>query len=263
MPLKMLTPSTTVPRTLPADVSTIALAVSAALATLRNEAAGAPASSQDACLTKLLRVDMLVMMQLSLPDSRARWDASTGRAGCWTVSWLLCSTTVVVFSRWARRDPHCQQSLGYGMSLALEQPMALPKLALFIGLLSPVLLSPAFAQRGGGHSGGGGGGHATSGGAARGGFSGGGSFRGGAVVGGGYRGGFYGGRGYYGGRYWGPGFYFGVGGWGYPYYPYYYSGYPYYGYDPYYSTYDPYASGGAYSAPPPPAQQSYGYPPQD
>ena len=64
------------------------------------------------------------------------------------------------------------------------------------------------------------------------------------------------------GRYWGSGFYFGLGGWGYPYYPY-YSGYPYYGYDPYYSTYDPYASGGAYSAPPPPAQQSYGYPPQD
>jgi hypothetical protein len=53
-----------------------------------------------------------------------------------------------------------------------------------------------------------------------------------------------------------------LGGWGYPYYPY-YSGYPYYGYDPYYSTYDPYGSGGAYSAPPPPVQQNYGYPPPD
>src|ERR1035438_4752021 len=54
--------------------------------------------------------------------------------------------------------------------------MALPKLALFVGLLSPLLLSPAYAQRGGGHGGGGGGGHAA------GGFSaaaaGGGGFRG-------------------------------------------------------------------------------------
>src|ERR1700722_7086258 len=58
IPLKMLTPSTTVPRTLPADVSTIALPASAALAILSNEPACAPASSQDACFTKPLRFDM-------------------------------------------------------------------------------------------------------------------------------------------------------------------------------------------------------------
>jgi len=134
--------------------------------------------------------------------------------------------------------------------------MALPKLALFIALSAPLLLSPAYAQRGGGGHGGGGG-HAVGGGF-RGGFS------GGAVVGGGFRGGFYGGRGYfYGGRFYGPSIYFGLGGWGYPYYygyPY-YSGYPYYPYDPYYS-YDPYTYGGpAYSTPPAPAPQNYGYPP--
>jgi hypothetical protein len=132
--------------------------------------------------------------------------------------------------------------------------MRLPKLALLISLLSPLLLSPAYAQRGGGHGGGGGGGHA--GGAVRGGFSGGGSFRGG-----GFRGGYYGGRGYfYGGRFWGPSIYFGFGGWGYPYYPY-YSAYPsYYGYDPYYDSYDPYAYGGSDSTQPP--AQNYGYPSQ-
>lgn len=108
--------------------------------------------------------------------------------------------------------------------------MRLPKRGLFILLLLPLLLSPAFAQRGG--------------------------VRGGA--GGGYYGGrgFYGGRGYfYGGRYWGPGVYFG---WGYPYYwdyPYYWS-YPYWAYPdysyPYYYGYNPYPYGSYPAYPPPP-----------
>ena len=128
--------------------------------------------------------------------------------------------------------------------------MTFPKLALFAALLSPVLFSPAYAQRGGGH--GGGGGHASGGGghssgAVRGGSSG--SFRGG----GDFRGGDFRG-GYYGGRYYGPSFYFGVG--GYPYYG-------YYGYDPYYYGYGPYAYGGypAYAPPPAPVQPNsdYGY----
>lgn len=123
--------------------------------------------------------------------------------------------------------------------------MRFPKLALFIALLSPVLLSPAYAQRGGGH--GGGGGH----------FSGGGGHFGGSVHGG-FSGGFRGAP--YGGRYYGPSLYFGVGGLGYPYY-----GYGY-GYNPYYYGYDPYAYGGypAYSTPPPTGTQDYGYAyPQD
>ena len=109
--------------------------------------------------------------------------------------------------------------------------MVVQKSALFIALLSPLLLSPAYAQRGGGHAGGG--------------------FSGRAVGGGGFRGGYYGGRGFYGGRYWGSGFYFGLGGWGYPYYGYY--GYPYYAYNPYAYSYDPYAYGGSYPAPSYPA----------
>jgi hypothetical protein len=127
--------------------------------------------------------------------------------------------------------------------------MKFPKSVFFFALLSPVLLSPVYAQRGGGH----GGGHA--GGPVRGGFSGGG-FRGG-VAGSGFRGG------YYGGRYYGPSVYFGVGGWTYPYYGYYgYGPYYYYGYDPNYYGYDPYAYGGypAYSAPPVTIQQNNGYP---
>jgi len=203
-------------------------------------------------------------MQLSLLDWKPGWEAVA-------LTWLLQSTKLVVFSRRPCGDHPCQQSLANGRRLAPSKAMRLQKPALFIALLSPILLAPAYAQRGGGHGGGGGGGHATGGGA-RGGFSGGGSFRGGSYGGGfrggsygggGFRGGYYGGRGYfYGGRYWGPGFYFGVGGWGYPYYPYYYSGYPYYGYDPYYDSYD---SGGGYSTPPVTGQQNYGYPypPQD
>ena len=110
--------------------------------------------------------------------------------------------------------------------------MRLPKLALVIALFSPLLLCPAYAQRGG--------------------------------VRGGVRGGFYGGRGYYyGDRAWGPGIYFGFGlGYpyygGYPYWPYYeypYYGYPYYGYPsygyPYYAY--PYSySYNPYAYPPPP-----------
>jgi len=103
--------------------------------------------------------------------------------------------------------------------------MRFPKLALFIALLSPALLTPAYA---------------------RGGFGGGGGFRGG--FGGGFRGGYYGGARFYGG-----GVYLGLGGWGYGYgyYPYGYYGYPYYGYSPYYS-YDPYAYGSypTYTTPP-------------
>src|ERR1700722_9417093 len=150
MPLKILTPSTTVPRTLPVDVSTIALPVSAALATLRNETAGAPATSQDACLTKSLRVEMLSMMQLSLLDWKPRWEAPA-------LPWLLQSTKLVVFSRLRCGDLPCQQSLANGTSLASSRAMRLQKPALFIALLSPILLAPAYAQRGGGHSGGGGG----------------------------------------------------------------------------------------------------------
>ena len=155
------------------------------------------------------------------------------------------------------------QRLANGTTRANTLLMLFQKLALFIGLLSPVLLAPAYAQRGGGgHSSGGGGGArggSVGGGGSRGGFSAGGSFRGGS-----FRGGYYGGRGYfYGGRYWGPSIYFGFGGWGYPYYPSYYSGYPYYGYDPYYYGYDTYPSGGdAYPPPPAPqsnAPQNYGY----
>src|ERR1039458_1655558 len=71
--------------------------------------------------------------------------------------------------------------------------MALPKLALFFGLHSPLLLSPSYAQHGGGHGGGGGGGHAAGGFSGRG-VGGGGGFRGG--YGGG---GDYGGRGHFGG----------------------------------------------------------------
>ncbi len=133
--------------------------------------------------------------------------------------------------------------------------MALPKLALFFALSAPLLLSPAYAQHGGGGHGGGGG-HAA------GGFHGGvgGGFRGGVGVGGGFRGGFIGGRGFYGGRFYGPGLYFGVGGWGYPYY----YGYPYYGgyaYGPSYGYgYDPYGYDPGYSAPPPNVPQTYGYP---
>lgn len=102
--------------------------------------------------------------------------------------------------------------------------MRLPKLALFIALLSPLLLSPAYAQRAGA--------------------------RGGA------RGGVYAGRGYfYGGRSWGPGVYFGFGypySWGYPnYWGYPYPAYPYYGY-PYYYGYNPYPYDGSYPAYPPP-----------
>jgi len=55
--------------------------------------------------------------------------------------------------------------------------MRFPKLVLYAALLSPLLVTTAFAQRGGGH--GGGGGHV------------GGSFRGG-YSGGGFRGGYYG-----------------------------------------------------------------------
>src|ERR1700736_1013321 len=61
MPLKMLTPSARVPRTLPADVSTTTLPVSAALATLRRKPACVPASSKVACLTKLRRFVMLAI----------------------------------------------------------------------------------------------------------------------------------------------------------------------------------------------------------
>ena len=120
--------------------------------------------------------------------------------------------------------------------------MVVQKSALFIALLSPLLLSPAYAQRGGG-------GHA------------GGGFSGRAVGGGGFRGGYYGGRGFYGGRYWGSGFYFGLGGWGYPYG---YYGYPYYGYSPYAYSYDPYAYGGSYPAPsyPAPSYPAPSYPSQ-
>jgi hypothetical protein len=139
--------------------------------------------------------------------------------------------------------------------------MRFPKFALFVALLSPVLVSPAFAQHGGGGHGGGGG-HAgggfRGGGGHVGGFSGGGSFRGGN----GFRGGNFGGGYFYGGRYYGgPSFYLGLGGWGYPYYGYY--GYPYYyGYDPYYYGYDSYTydTYPPYSTPPPPPQQNYGYP---
>jgi hypothetical protein len=162
---------------------------------------------------------------------------------------------LVVFNRRVCGDPACTAITYEWPQPCTYQGMRLPKLALLTALLSPLLLAPAYAQRGGGHAGGGGGARATGGGV-RGGFSGG-------AVGGGFRGGFYGGRGYfYGGRYWGPGFYFGVGGWGYPYYPYYYSGYPYYGYGqgPYYDTYDPNAyGGGSYPAPPATAPQNYGY----
>jgi hypothetical protein len=144
---------------------------------------------------------------------------------------------------WPRAIPPINNDLEMARILLGYRVMALPKFGLFIALLSPLLLSPAYAQRGGGHGGGGGGGHAV------------GGFSGRAV--GGFRGGYYGG-GFYGGRYWGGGLYFGLGGWGYPYYygyPY-YGGYPYYAYSPYYNSYDPYAYGGGYSAP------NYGYPPQ-
>jgi len=112
--------------------------------------------------------------------------------------------------------------------------MKFPKLALFAALLSPILLTPAFAQRGGGHGGG-----VHVGGGVRGGFV------------GGVRGGYHGGRTYYyGGRpYWGPSLYFGLGSWGYP-------AYGYYGYAPYYYGYDPYA----YPPPPVAMDQGPGYP---
>lgn len=105
--------------------------------------------------------------------------------------------------------------------------MRFPKLALFVALLSPVPLAPAYARGGGGH--GGGGVHA-------------GGFRGGS-----FRSGFYGGRGYY----WGPSFYFGYGGYGYPYFP-------YYPYDPYYGSYgyDSYGYDQDRPAPPQPQPQS-------
>ena len=139
--------------------------------------------------------------------------------------------------------------------------MRFSKFALFIALLSPALMSPAFAQRGGGGHGGGGG-HSGGGGGRVGGFSGGGSFRGGSGFrgGGDFRGRGFEGRGFYGGSR----FFFGLGGWGYPYYGYY--GYPYYyGYDPYYYGYDPYTYD-TYppSSAPAPAPQNYGnqYPQQ-
>jgi hypothetical protein len=153
--------------------------------------------------------------------------------------------------------------------------MRFTKLALFAALLSPVLLNPAFGQRGGGGGHAGGGGH-VSGGVARGGVSGGSSFRGGVSGGSsyrggavvrGYRGGYYGGRGYYYGRgyYGGPRFFVGIGGWNYPYY---YGAYPYgYAYDPYY--YDPYPYGYQVQTVPAqpypqqaPNQGQYGPPPQ-
>jgi hypothetical protein len=130
------------------------------------------------------------------------------------------------------------------------------KLALFVALLSPVLLTPAFGQRGGGGGRSGGGARVGGGvsGGARGGYSGGSAYRGGVSGGsayrggysGGYRGGYYGGRSYYyGGRYYGgPRFFVGLGGWNYPYY------YPY-AYDPYYYGYDPYPYGYQVQAPPP------------
>ncbi len=148
--------------------------------------------------------------------------------------------------------------------------MRLPRIVIFLALLSLLLFVPAYAQRGGGHSGGGGGrsggfsaGHFGAGGSRMGGFAGSGGFRagfsGGNFRGGGFRGGFGDGRFRSGFRY---GAFGGFGGyWGYPYwgwgYPYYdFSGYRYgYGYSPY--DYDPYAydSGYAsqpyYSAPPP------------
>jgi hypothetical protein len=127
--------------------------------------------------------------------------------------------------------------------------MRLSKLALFVGLSSAILLTPAYARGGGGH---GGGGHVGSG-AVRGGFSGAGAIPGGPGVSG-----FRGGYGYDGGRYYGPSLYFGVAG-----YPYYGPWYGAYGYDPYSYGYDPYAYGGG-SAYPPPATvpENYGYPTQ-
>lgn len=138
--------------------------------------------------------------------------------------------------------------------------MKVRTLVFFIASLSLFLLSPAYAQRGGGRSGGG----VRGGGVIRGG---GGGFRGG------FRGGYYGRGGYYyGGRYWGPGIYFG---WGYPYwgYPYYYYwNYPYYWTYPYYG-YNSYYYGYSYPPPAPPAtappsqnrnpNQNQAAPPQD
>ncbi len=172
---------------------------------------------------------------------------------------------VVVFSRGRKPRFRAFTIICKWHERCFYKGMQFSKPALLMALLSPLLLSPAFAQRGGGHGGSGGGGHASGavggGGGSRGGFSGGGSFRGGS-----FRGGYYGGRGYfYGGRYWGPSIYFGVGGWGYPYYPYYpyYSGYPAYGYDPNNYGDDPYAygGGGSYSTSTAPVTmpQNYGY----
>jgi hypothetical protein len=180
------------------------------------------------------------------------------------------------------RKVHDLLSNVQGMELSSEtggtRIMSFPRLALFMALLSPVLLAPAYARGGGGGHGGGGGGARGGGGfsgGARGGSVGGfrggstGAFRGGSTGAfrggvGGFRGGVGGFRGgYYGGRYYG-GFGFGVGwpyyGYGYPYYsscgydPY-YCGYGY-GYDPYYS-YDPGYPSYTYSTPPP---ATYGYP---
>src|SRR5580704_14937416 len=72
MPLKILMPSTAVPRTLPADVSTIA-PPSSALRTLNKELACVPASSNDVCLRKLRRL-VIEVVELSLPPLIAAYN---------------------------------------------------------------------------------------------------------------------------------------------------------------------------------------------
>lgn len=153
-----------------------------------------------------------------------------------------------------KRSLRIDNYLKNGTRRACAEGMKLTKLALFVAFIALLIVSPAFAQRGGGggHAGGGGG-HAVAGGGYHGGY-------GGGYGGGYYRGGFYGRGGYWGGGWgwgWGSGFYFGLGGWGYPYY-YGYPYYPYY-YSPSYYSYDPYAYGGSYQSSYP-APQSYSYP---
>jgi hypothetical protein len=63
--LKTFTPSTIVPRTFPADVSAIALPVSAARATRNNKPDCVPASSRDACLRKFRRLVIVIELSLS------------------------------------------------------------------------------------------------------------------------------------------------------------------------------------------------------